>query len=213
MSDHRTYRFPQMRIAVFARIPETGRVKTRLARGIGAVPATRAYRRMAEKTVARLSEARLAPVTVYATPHARAACFLRWRREYGVALRRQPDGPLGWRMHHVLGQALRKTEAAVVIGTDAPALDSEHIAAALESLQNGCEAVFVPCEDGGYALAGLNRRCLRLFSGIAWGSSRVMQTTRTRLVSTGVRARLLPPTRDVDTARDLRHARRCGLLG
>ncbi len=212
MSKAGGYRFDNTSIAIFARVPQPGQVKTRLARGIGNVGATRAYSLMAEQTVRRVSQARLAPVSLYATPHSRSALFQRWRREYGVALHQQPTGNLGRRMHHVLGQCLRKHQAAVIIGSDAPALTTAQIAEALQSLNNGADAVFIPCEDGGYALAGLSRRCLRLFTGIRWGSSRVMQTTRARAITSGMRTCFLQPTWDVDNIVDLRRARRSGLL-
>ena len=212
MSTVNDYQFPGAHIAIFARLPQPGKVKTRLARSIGNIPAARAYRQMAEQTVRRVSQARLAPVTLYGTPHHCSALFRRWRRDYGVALRRQPAGELGRRMHHVLGQCLRTHQAVVVIGTDAPALEPEEIAAALQQLHEGADAVFIPCEDGGYALAGLNRRCQRLFTGIPWGRSRVMRITRTRMITTGTQGAMLSQSWDVDDASDLRRARRLGRL-
>ena len=212
MSTGNDYQFAGAGIAIFARIPQPGRVKTRLARRIGNIPATRAYRQMAEKTIRRVSQARLAPVTVYGAPHHCSALFRRWRRDYGVALRQQPAGDLGRRMNQVLGQCLRHKQAAIVIGTDAPALEVEQIAIALQKLHEGADAVFIPCEDGGYALAGLSRHCQRLFTGIPWGSSRVMQITRTRMTTTGAQGVLLPWSWDVDDATDLRRARRSGVL-
>ncbi len=212
MSHTRGYRYPDARIAIFARLPQPGRVKTRLAQRIGNIPATRAYRQMAETTVRRISAAELAPVTLYATPHGSSALFQRWRRDYGIAIRQQPRGKLGRRMHHVLGQSLRDSRIAVVIGTDAPALDIGQVEAALQHLHEGADAVFVPCEDGGYALAGLRRRCERLFTGINWGSGRVTQTTRTRIATSGIHGVFLKSCWDIDDAAGLRRARRCGVL-
>ncbi len=206
------YRFPQARIVVFARVPQPGRVKTRLARGLGIIAATRAYRHMAELTISRLAAARLAPITVYCTPHTRSAFFHRWRSRYGVTLRQQHTGHLGRRMSMALATTLRQVEAAVVVGTDAPALGPSRVADALTQLHADADAAFVPCADGGYALVGTRAPRAALFRGVAWSTPRVMATTRTRLTVQGLSPAILDAVHDIDTAADWHRARRTRLL-
>jgi glycosyltransferase A (GT-A) superfamily protein (DUF2064 family) len=72
--------------------------------------------------------------------------------------------------------------------------------------------VFVPAEDGGYALIGLSRLDPRLFEGVPWGTSGVMAETRARLRAVGWSAHELSPLRDVDRPEDAEWLLRAGLL-
>ena len=62
--------------------------------------------------------------------------------------------------------------------------------------------MFVPCEDGGYALIGLSRADRRLFEDIAWGGDTVMAETRRRLAALGWQWRELDTLWDVDRPED-----------
>jgi glycosyltransferase A (GT-A) superfamily protein (DUF2064 family) len=48
-------------------------------------------------------------------------------------------------------------------------------------LREGKDAVFLPAEDGGYALVGALRPLAPIFAGIAWSTREVMAETRARL--------------------------------
>jgi glycosyltransferase A (GT-A) superfamily protein (DUF2064 family) len=80
------------------------------------------------------------------------------------------------------------------------------------ALREGADAVFVPCEDGGYALIGLQRVDARLFDCIAWGGDNVMADTRARLTGLGWRWRELETLWDVDRPEDYRRLLASGLL-
>ncbi len=71
------------------------------------------------------------------------------------------------------------------------------------ALQSGIDAVFVPAEDGGYVAIGLRRADPSLFTFVRWGTSEVMEETRTRLRNLGWSYRELPAMRDVDVPADL----------
>jgi uncharacterized protein len=69
--------------------------------------------------------------------------------------------------------------AVVVIGTDAPDLPSSYIEEAFGRLESGKgEAVFGPCEDGGYYLLGITRLHSALFRDIPWSSGAVLRERR-----------------------------------
>src|SRR5262249_58972058 len=82
----------------------------------------------------------------------------------GVALARQGDGDLGARMLAAIAAA---NAPALVIGTDCPALTSEHLRAAADVLRGG-DAVVIPTEAGGYALIGMRPPRHGPVSGMAW---------------------------------------------
>jgi glycosyltransferase A (GT-A) superfamily protein (DUF2064 family) len=88
------------------------------------------------------------------------------------------------------------------VGSDCPALTADHLRQADRVLRDGVDAVFVPCEDGGYALIGLRRVDPRLFEDVAWGGAAVMAQTRARLTGLGWRWRELETLWDVDRPED-----------
>jgi glycosyltransferase A (GT-A) superfamily protein (DUF2064 family) len=109
-------------------------------------------------------------------------------------------------MHRALSRRLRDDTCAILIGTDAPALDAPLLRAARQALDSH-EAVFVPALDGGYALVGLRRPAPELFAGIAWSTPEVMAMTRQRARAAGLRWAELPAIGDIDVPEDLDHLR------
>ncbi len=83
--------------------------------------------------------------------------------------------------HNAIQDALRQYKFCIVIGTDAPALDGIAVQQALDALHEGTEVVFVPAEDGGYVLVGMQQPYDFLFQEISWGSAEVMQQSRNKL--------------------------------
>ena len=70
---------------------------------------------------------------------------------------------------------------ALVIGTDCPALTSDHLRTAADILRGGTDAVVIPAEDGGYVLIGMRAPEPALFSDMRWSTPDVMDETRRRL--------------------------------
>ncbi len=186
-------------IAILAKAPVPGAAKTRLIPELGAHGAAFLYERMIEHTVAIACEARLGPVTLWATSPAHAV-FNEIARSFPVRLRRQGDGGLGARM---LAAFTAAKGPALVIGADCPALAAGHLREAAAALAEGKDAVFIPVDDGGYVLVGLRTPAASLFAGMSWGVSTVMAETRRRLAEAGLTWRELEPLWDVDTPADL----------
>jgi uncharacterized protein len=195
-------------IAILAKAPLPGLAKTRLAPALGADGAAQLQARFIERAVATAHAAGTGPVTLWAAPDQHHPAFQTLSALLGVSLARQPEGDLGARMLAALEAA---HGPALVIGTDCPALSAAHLAAAAAVLRDGCDAVVVPVEDGGYALIGTRRPQPTLFDGVPWGTSDVMAETRRRLRA----ARLVwrEPARlwDVDEPADLARMQRAGL--
>ncbi len=197
------WRFPGARVAVFAKAPVAGRVKTRLARRLGAEAAARAYRAMLRERLLSLADAGLAPLELWAAPH-RHPFLNALARRSGAARRVQPQGELGRRM----ASALAGDGPCVVVGGDCAGLPTSAVAEALQALCAGAEVVVSPAEDGGYTLVGACRPPGVMFRQMPWGSARVMAETRRRLARTGSALRELEPSWDVDDYSDWRRWRR-----
>ena len=178
--------------------PVAGRVKTRLARGIGTVAATSVYRAMLSAVVARLgSDLRWQTIIAVSPDGALASSML------PPHLSRVPQGggDLGQRMQAVFDAM--PPGPVIVIGTDIPGIRPADIALAFRCL-GAHDAVLGPSGDGGYWLVGLNRRgrSAKAFANVRWSSAFALSDTRKNLKDYGVA--LTATKDDIDCAGDLR---------
>lgn len=203
---------PARRVLVFARAPVPGRCKTRLIGRLGARGAARLQAQLCLRTLATASVA-AATVELWGAPDARHGFFHACRRRFGVVLRRQPAGDLGRRMEHALRDALaRGADAAVLVGTDCPALSPADVDAAFAALAGGADCVLQPATDGGYVLIGARQLPAGVLRDIDWSSGRELAQTRRRLARAGLRVAELRPLWDIDHPADRHRALREDLL-
>ncbi len=188
-------------IAVLARAPVPGAAKTRLVPRLGADGAAALQRRLTLRTLATATAAALGPVALFCAPDRHHAFFGECEERFGIPLRDQCAGDLGARMLQAFAALLPGRGRVLLVGTDCPALTAAHLARAA-ALLDGHDAVVWPAEDGGYVLIGLRRPAPELFTGIDWGSARVMAQTRERLRRLGWRWAEAEPLWDVDRAED-----------
>jgi hypothetical protein len=199
------------RVLVFARAPVPGRCKTRLIPALGAAGAARLHRRLIARTLAVAQAAGFA-AELWCAPGTASGFFAACRRDFGVRLRRQPAGDLGRRMALALARSLRNgTAAAVLVGTDCPALSAADLRRALAALV-AHDCVLQPSTDGGYVLIGARRFERRALAGVTWSSGRELAQTRRRMARLGLRWAEHAARADVDTPADYRKARRAGVL-
>jgi rSAM/selenodomain-associated transferase 1 len=204
---------PLIDIAVFARAPVAGAVKTRLIPLLGADGAAELHARLVDSTLQRAAGVRAARVTLWVAGDAAHSFIADCAARHRCAVRAQVGNDLGARMHHAFERTLAADDAAgcVLIGTDCPALASALLQGAVAALRTH-DAVLGPALDGGYVLIGLTRPRAALFEGIAWGSDSVLAATRARIAQAGLRHHELPPLPDLDTPEDYRRAQAAGLL-
>jgi rSAM/selenodomain-associated transferase 1 len=186
-------------LAVFAKTPLPGLVKTRLAPGLSPEEGAELYRCMLLDTVAR---ARTLPVDIVIFFDGDERIF----RDLlpGVALIRQHEGGLGERLQGAFAElSSLGYRARVVIGTDAPDLPLGFIQEAFRLIEAGSDAVFGPAEDGGYYLVALGGATGGLFRDIPWSGPQVLAVSRERASEAGFTTALLPTWYDVDSFADL----------
>ena len=189
-------------LIVFARAPVPGAVKTRLVPLLGAEGAAALHAKLVKHTLATARKASFGRIELHGAPGADDPFFRYCAGHYGVSVTAQAEGDLGARMLAAFQGALAGRARVLLVGSDCPAMNARCLRDAERALRDGADAVFVPCEDGGYALIGLRRVDARLFDGIAWGSSSVMTDTRTRLAALGWTWRELDTLWDVDRPED-----------
>lgn len=198
-------------IVIFAKAPQAGRVKTRLAGTLGEEGAARLHARLVERTVRMALAADCGPVELHGAPASHS--FLRaLARRHALTLRSQGKGDVGKRMYEAFRHGLRTHRRMLLIGSDCPAMSAADLRLATRLLR-GCDAVLTPAEDGGYPLIGLARNSPSLFDGVAWSTSKVMAQTRARLTRLGWRWRELRTLWDIDRPADLVRLKASWLLG
>jgi uncharacterized protein len=188
---------PARHLVVFLRAPRLGRVKSRLAAGIGALAALRFYRDTSARLLRRLARDARWRTELWVTPER----DLKGRWPVRAPRRGQGGGDLGRRMARVF--ATLPPGPAVIIGSDIPAIGRAHVAAAFRALGRS-EAVFGPAADGGYWLVGMRRRPRvprGLFMRVRWSSRHALADTLAGLPR-GMSVAMLETLADVDDADD-----------
>jgi len=194
--------YPDTVILLFAKAPVEGIVNTRLIADIGVQAATQLQRDLIVQRLLMLTQANLCAVSLMCAPDVQDDFFVQCKKQYPVTLLQQSGADLGKRMLNGIRQALQQYRYCIVIGTDAPALDEVLISQAIERLKAGSEVVFVPAEDGGYVLVGLQKPYEFLFQGIRWGSAEVMQQSRSKLKKNSISFNELATCWDIDRVED-----------
>jgi len=191
-------------LQIFAKAPTPGRVKTRLARCLGAAAAARLHTRLLLDTLQRCA----GPHTeLWCAPHTGHPLFQACRRHFGVTLQRQRGAELGARMAAALDAGLRHASAVLLIGSDCPSVGPKTLARAATALQSGAAVVLGAAADGGYVLIGLRRPQPSLFTQMPWGTAQVLALTVQRLQQAGLTWQCLDGHWDVDRPADWRRWR------
>lgn len=185
-------------LGIFAKQPEPGAVKTRLAATVGGERAARLYSAMLRdivRTCRKLGDRR---VLAYAPFTEAAAAWFRQLGDADYEIWAQPAGNLGDRMSAWFQcHLLKPGDRAVLIGSDCPQLSGEAIRAAWTALTDH-DVVLAPADDGGYVLIGQRFPARNLFDDIAWSQPTVFTETLKRAASLHLNVCQLEEWADVD---------------
>lgn len=194
-------------LLVFARLPELGHVKSRIARDTGESAALDLYRAMLEDLLDNIGDEDEDLVielfwTSTAPPAPGTLRDLFGRRR----MSRQEGADLGERLTTAFNERtyFLRCPKVLAIGTDLPSLTREEIDHAI-LLLDSCDWVLGPSDDGGYYLIGCRAEAWlpTLFSGIDWGTESVLEETEARIRRAGHSIAMLPRRTDLDTVEDL----------
>ncbi len=202
-------------ICQFAKWPQKGRVKTRLAAEVGQDQALLAHIDLV-----------LAVMHTHIT-HA-GAHYQLWLTEdhtrsspmelanMGQALQRfcqiideaepeielQVEGDLGFKMHNAFMRYHDRYEKVIVVGSDCPSVSRNTVAEALQKLDD-FDLVLSPADDGGFVLIGVRTSSVcelpkTWLSNIEWGTDQVLSQTLNECKKASLSVSLLPELWDVD---------------
>lgn len=188
---------------LFAKYPERGRVKKRLARHLPKDFVVELYRNFVHDSIACVRLAGLPPVVCVDPPGA-IDNFRVWLGEELTYIP-QRGGDLGDRLRNGFVDIFdRAFSSAIALGTDSPDLPPFLLEEARDGLKAN-DVVIGPAEDGGYYLIGFKRAAFvpYAFVGIRWSTDSVMRDTKARLLKAGCSPHILPMWHDVDVPGDL----------
>ncbi len=197
------------RLIIFTRYPEAGKTKTRLIPALGPDNAADLQRQMTEHT---LQQAR-AIASKYDSGLEKLDLEIRfaggtqqlmqaWLGDQ-MTYHSQGEGDLGVKMLRAFADAFKAVrERVVIVGIDCPDLDATILHRAFVQLQQH-DLILGQAADGGYYLIGLRRLIPELFTGIDWGSDRVLAQTLAIAAKLGISSGLLPELADIDRPEDL----------
>lgn len=190
-------------LAIMAKAPIAGTVKTRLVPPLTAEQATELYRALLLDQFEHLRQFGGAARYVFYAP-ADAEKMLGDLGGADYAYRAQSGGDLGARMAQVFAELWRLGHKNIVlIGSDLPALPLEFVREAFTRLSTAQHRVVLgPSRDGGYYLIGMNRATPEIFANMTWSHDRVLADTTARLDGLGVSYSMLPSWFDLDVAED-----------
>lgn len=185
-------------LLIFTRNPELGKVKTRLAKGVGQENALIIYKELLQHTH---------DVVIQNDCTKRVGYSVKVRKqdlwEASLFEKFQQEGDdLGQRMEHAFAEGFSDNyKKVVIIGSDLYDLRPHHLEKAFDALTTH-DAVIGPATDGGYYLLGMRLLITDVFKNKEWGSDTVLENTLKNLSSYTVHT--LEELNDIDFAEDLK---------
>ncbi|MFQ6039921.1 MAG: TIGR04282 family arsenosugar biosynthesis glycosyltransferase [Candidatus Poribacteria bacterium] len=189
----------------FMKYPEKGRVKTRLAREIGAIVTVELYKNFVLDLLSTLEKLGMDLWVCFYPKNSREKLMGWLGKQYCYMPQKGAD--LGQRMKNSFLQAFDKDyHRVVVIGSDSPDLPSAFINQAFSYLETN-DVVIGPAFDGGYYLIGFRANAFlpEAFEGINWSADTVFRETMNILEMAKLKIYVLPKWSDVDTLRDVKN--------
>jgi hypothetical protein len=186
-------------LMVFAKNPDLGKVKTRLAKTIGPEKALAVYLKLLEHTHA-VADKIFADKAVFYSDRVEEFDILDY---YKFPKFLQKGDDLGERMDRAFGEAFAQGyQKVVIIGSDCYELTSEIVSEAFDLLET-YNVVLGPAKDGGYYLLGMDRHYSHLFRNKNWSTPDVLLDTLLDIKKMKKSYTLLPTLNDIDEEKDL----------
>lgn len=186
-------------IIIMAKVPEAGKVKTRLQPFLTPEQSAELAECLLQDTINKAKALENKLIIAYSPPE---------RRDYfnsfhNLNLLAQNGNDLGERMLNAFEFAFdNDSDSVVMIGTDSPTFPPDFIKKAFAYLEQN-NAVLGKTEDGGFYLIGLQKLDKRIFANVEWSSEKTFEQTKNNLTNLEFSLAELPIWYDVDEPKDL----------
>jgi uncharacterized protein len=186
-------------LIIFIRNPQLGKVKTRLAKTLGAEKTLKIYLHLLEHTQNISRNANCDAQLYYSD-------FIDDTDDWDKNIYQkhlQINGDLGEKMSAAFKEQFDQGyQKVAIIGSDCLELKTEIIDQAFRTIQEN-QAVIGPTLDGGYYLLGMSSQLPYLFQNKKWSTNTVFMDTLNDLKKNKVEFRLLDVLNDIDEEKDL----------
>ena len=187
-------------IALFAKAPIPGSVKTRLQSHLTAKQAAKLHFAFVQDTWASLSSIESASLYLYSDQEWPA--FRKLAGPGHVGLQRGAD--LGQKMLHCFEDLSQQGhDRMLIVGSDSPTLPPDYLRAGLKLLGD-VDAVLGPSADGGYYAVGCRSAKAGMFKEVSWSTASTLTETERAFKRAGLASERLPGWYDIDTIENLR---------
>lgn len=187
-------------LIIFVRNPVLGKVKTRLAAGIGENKALQVYEHLLQHTHSITKDL---PVTKFVYYSDGINDNDLWN---GFEKKGQKGNDLGERMLNAFTELFESGFAkACIIGSDCFELHTEILLSAFEMLDQ-TDMIIGPVMDGGYYLLGTNKLIPELFNNKSWSTDSVFNSSLKDAAALNLSVHQLPLLNDIDNETDLRNS-------
>ncbi len=191
----------QCHLAIFTKVPEMGKVKTRMQPDYPLDFSYELHTQLVKHCLTLCRSLSCLPISIWLsgdTKHFRhifteASCF---------TLYSQVGKNLGERMQYATEYLLEKHQSVLLIGSDCPFLDAPYLELAIQKLQTN-DVVIGPAIDGGYVLIGLKAKSPTVFKDIDWGTEQVHEQTINIINNNGANVYQLDTLADIDRPGDI----------
>jgi len=186
------------------RLPEIGKVKTRLSKKLAPKTILDLYQCFVLDILHTAQKTGI-DIRIFFHPAGFENSLSQWLGDH-YDFHPQEGKDLGVRMANAFTRAFSSGyDRAILIGTDCPDMTAEIMAEAFYGIdQTGC--VIGPAVDGGYYLIGFKSVSFteKPFHDMAWGTDIVYQETLDRCLQMNIKPYILQPLNDIDTWDDLK---------
>ena len=196
-----------MRVYLFCRFPEKGKVKSRLAAHCGESAALELYKKMLDIVIQNMQEGHSELKVFYTGCDERTA--KKWLGT--IESEQQSEGDLGERLQSAVERGFKKdSQPIVLIGADCPDIDKSLIDQVEHEIKS-VDLVLGPATDGGYYLLALKEANAEIFTDIDWGTEKVLDQTLYACKREKLSVHLLEEKADYDLWEDLPEEWRRGI--
>jgi len=190
-------------LIILAKQPIPGKVKTRLAKDVGADSAADLYECFLSDLIKRVKKLAI-PIVIFCDQKNSVDFFLKYNVNQVFI---QRGNSIGDRMHNSFVDCFNEGfSSAILIGSDSPDIPYSFFEEAKSSLST-YDMVIGPTNDEGYYLIGFrsDTLCKDIFADINWSTSKVWKETKLKILNNNINCYFLSNWYDIDNITGLRH--------
>ncbi len=193
-------------LIVFFKVPQAGKVKTRLSPFLSPEDATRLYTCFIEDTFEKVCTNAVQVFGFVSGAIDERSQLLRFLSAKHVQVVEQVGRDLGERMSNAFRFCFEQGYKRVcIIGTDSPDMPRSIVERAFEVLQTDAPTIAIAgADDGGYVLLGMNRYFPEAFQHVPYSTSETYAATLAQLSNIHANLVELEKWYDIDTPDDLK---------